>query len=43
MLRKLLIGAGMAYMTNRLMNGRRTGGYSRSGLLGRRGWGGRGW
>lgn len=44
MLRKLIMGAGMAYLARRFMGGRRTGpGYSRTGMGIGRGWGRRGW
>jgi hypothetical protein len=44
MLRRILMGAGMAYLTRRLMGGRRgmSPGYSRSGMGGSR-WGRGGW
>lgn len=42
MLRKLIMGAGMAYLARRYMGGRRAStGYPRTGLG--RGWGRRGW
>jgi hypothetical protein len=42
MLRKLIMGAGMAYLARRMMGGRRSNpGFSRTGLG--RGWGRRGW
>ena len=45
MLKRILMGAGMAYLARKFMGGRRTGAYNNGGLggFGGRGFGRRGW